>query len=42
MTTVKICIDVADLDEALDVAARGPLARAGSIEVRPVREGPPV
>jgi hypothetical protein len=34
-------IDVDDLDEALAVAARGPLARVGSIEVRPVREGPP-
>jgi len=34
-------IDVKDLDEALTIAARGPLAAIGSVEVRPVREGPP-
>lgn len=34
-------IDVENLDEALAFAARGPLARVGTIEVRPVREGPP-
>jgi hypothetical protein len=34
-------IDVADLDEAIAVAARGPVARVGTVEVRPVREGPP-
>lgn len=34
-------IDVADLDEALAIAARGPVARVGMVEVRPVREGPP-
>jgi hypothetical protein len=34
-------IDVKDLDEAIAVAARGPVARVGSVEVRPVREGPP-
>jgi hypothetical protein len=34
-------IDVKDLDEAIAFAARGPLARVGTIEVRPVREGPP-
>jgi hypothetical protein len=34
-------IDVENLDEAIAFAARGPLARAGTIEVRPVREGPP-
>ena len=34
-------IDVENLDEALAWAARGPLARVGSVEVRPVREGPP-
>ena len=34
-------IDVENLDEALAVAAQGPVARAGSVEVRPVREGPP-
>ena len=31
-------IDARDLDEALQVAARIPPARVGSIEVRPVRE----
>jgi len=34
-------IDVDNLDEAIDFAARGPLASVGTIEVRPVREGPP-
>jgi hypothetical protein len=34
-------IDVKDLDEALEIAARGPVARVGVVEVRPVREGPP-
>ncbi len=34
-------IDVQNLDEAIAIAARGPLASVGSIEVRPVREGPP-
>jgi hypothetical protein len=34
-------IDVRDLDEALDIAARIPLARTAAVEVRPVREGPP-
>jgi len=34
-------IDVANLDEALAFAAKGPLASAGTIEVRPLREGPP-
>ena len=32
-------IDVKDLNEALQVAAKIPAARLGSIEVRPVREG---
>ncbi len=31
-------IDAKDLDEAVQVAAKIPPARAGSIEVRPVRE----
>jgi hypothetical protein len=31
-------IDVADLDEALGIAARIPAARMGTIEVRPVME----
>ena len=34
-------IDVADLDEAIAVAARVPLARTSTVEIRPVREGPP-
>ena len=34
-------IDVANLDEAIDIAARGAVARVGTVEVRPVREGPP-
>ena len=36
-----VIIDVRDLDEALAIAARVPLARTGTVEVRPVREGPP-
>jgi hypothetical protein len=32
-------IDVPDLDTALDWAARMPLMRYGTVEVRPVREG---
>ena len=35
-------VEAKNLDEALQVAARHPLLRGGlSIEVRPVREGPP-
>jgi hypothetical protein len=34
-------IDVEDLDEAIAIAARIPLARTSTIEIRPVREGPP-
>ncbi len=34
-------IDVKDLDEAIAIAARIPLARTSTIEVRPVREGAP-
>jgi len=34
-------IDVDNLDEAIAIAARGPLASVGTIEVRPVREGQP-
>jgi len=34
-------IDVPDLDEAIAIAARMPLAHTGAIEVRPVREGAP-
>jgi len=36
-----IIIDVKDLDEALAIAARIPLARTSTVEVRPVREGGP-
>ena len=34
-------IDVENLDAAIAVAARGPVARVGIVEVRPVREGSP-
>ena len=34
-------IDVKDLDEAIAVAARVPLARTSTVEVRPVRDGLP-
>jgi len=34
-------VDVKDLDEAIAIAARIPLARTSTIEVRPVREGQP-
>jgi len=34
-------IDVRDLDEALAIAARIPLARTSTVEVRPIREGEP-
>jgi len=34
-------IDVADLDAAIAVAERIPLARTSAVEIRPVREGPP-
>ena len=34
-------IDVTALDEAITIAARGAVARVGTVEVRPVREGPP-
>jgi len=36
-----ILIDVADLDEALAIAERVPLARNGVVEIRPVRDGGP-
>lgn len=35
------CIEARDLNEAIQVAARIPPARLGSIEVRPVRQSPP-
>ena len=34
-------VDVGDLDEAIAIAARIPLARTSTVEIRPVREGPP-
>jgi hypothetical protein len=34
-------IDVDNLDQALDIAARVPLARTSTVEVRPVRDGRP-
>jgi hypothetical protein len=34
-------LDVKDLDEAIAIASRIPLARTSTIEIRPVREGPP-
>jgi len=34
-------IDVKDLDEAIEIAERIPLARMSTIEIRPVREGAP-
>ena len=34
-------IDVKDLGQAIAFASRAPLARVGTIEVRPLREGPP-
>jgi hypothetical protein len=34
-------VDVKDLDEAISIAGRIPLARTSTIEVRPVREGEP-
>jgi hypothetical protein len=34
-------IEAKDLDEAIGIAARIPLARTSTVEVRPVREGPP-
>jgi hypothetical protein len=34
-------VDVKDLDEAIAVAGRIPLARTSTVEIRPVREGLP-
>jgi hypothetical protein len=34
-------VDVKDLDEAIAIAGRIPLARSSTVEIRPVREGPP-
>lgn len=34
-------IDVKDLDEAIAIAGRVPLARTSTVEVRPVRDGAP-
>jgi hypothetical protein len=35
-------IDAADMEEALEIASKIPPARAGSVEVRPVRELKPM
>ena len=34
-------VDVKDLDEAIGIAGRIPLARTSTVEIRPVREGAP-
>jgi hypothetical protein len=34
-------VDVKDIAEAIEIAGRIPLARTSTVEVRPVREGPP-
>ena len=34
-------VDVKDLDEAIAIAARIPLARTSTVEIRPVRDGQP-
>ena len=34
-------VDVKDLDEAIDIAGRIPLARTSTVEIRPVRDGDP-
>src|SRR5512145_1096455 len=34
-------VDVEHLDEAIAIAARSPVASVGTVEVRPLREGPP-
>jgi hypothetical protein len=36
-----VLIDVKDLDEAIAVAGRIPLARTGTVEIRSVRDGQP-
>jgi hypothetical protein len=34
-------VDVKDLDEAIDIAGRIPLARTSTVEIRPLRDGDP-
>jgi hypothetical protein len=34
-------VDVKDAAEAIEIAGRIPLARTSTVEIRPVREGPP-
>jgi hypothetical protein len=34
-------IEVTDRDEAIAIAARGAVTRVGTVEIRPLREGPP-
>jgi hypothetical protein len=36
-----ILINARDLNDAIQVASKTPVARLGSVEVRPIREGPP-
>jgi hypothetical protein len=36
-----LIFEAKDLDEAIDIAGRIPLAQRGTVEIRPVREGPP-
>jgi hypothetical protein len=36
-----VLIDCADLDEAIEIAAKHPAAGYGTIEIRPVLEPPP-
>jgi hypothetical protein len=33
-------VDVEDLDRAIEIAARIPAARLGSVEIRPIADGP--
>jgi hypothetical protein len=33
-------VDVEDLDRAIEIAARIPAARHGSVEIRPIADGP--
>ncbi|TWD75104.1 hypothetical protein FB561_6541 [Kribbella amoyensis] len=37
-----VLIDCADLDEAIEIAAKHPAAGYGTIEIRPLLAGPPV
>ena len=37
-----VLIECADLDEAIEIAGKHPAASYGTIEIRPVIDGPPV